>query len=62
MARLERDEPDLEEGVALYKEGSELAKACAKELENAKNEIKVVAGDLLAAFDLENGGEDGDEQ
>ena len=36
VERLERDELPLEEGVALFKEGLVLAKACREQLEKAR--------------------------
>ena len=49
--RLEDEDLPLEEGVALYKEGTALAKSCSEQLQRAKNEIKVVGEGLLESFD-----------
>ena len=49
---LERGELPLEEGVALFKEGLELARACGKQLEAARNEVKVVSDGLLREFEV----------
>lgn len=51
VERLERGDLPLEEGVALYKEGLELAKTCGKQLENARHEVKVVSEGLVKEFD-----------
>ena len=48
---LERGDQPLEEGVALYKEGLELVKACGKQLETARHEVKIVSDGLAREFD-----------
>ncbi|QGY38875.1 exodeoxyribonuclease VII small subunit [Pseudodesulfovibrio cashew] len=53
--KLERGDLPLEEGVALYKEGLTLAKACGRQLESARNEVKIVSEGLVKEFEaLEN--------
>jgi exodeoxyribonuclease VII small subunit len=47
---LERGELPLEEGLALYKEGLLLAGDCGRQLESAKNEVKLVQEGLLKEF------------
>lgn len=60
VEKLERGDQPLEEGVALYKEGLELVKACGKQLENARHEVTIVSQGLIKEFDaLEALGEDG---
>ncbi|WP_147822275.1 exodeoxyribonuclease VII small subunit [Salidesulfovibrio onnuriiensis] len=62
VERLERGELPLEQGVALYKEGLELAKGCGRQLENARHEVKVVSEGLLREFEALDGfGAEGDE-
>jgi exodeoxyribonuclease VII small subunit len=51
VERLERGDLPLEEGVALYKEGLELVKACGKQLETARHEVKLVSDGLVREFD-----------
>lgn len=51
VARLEDAGLPLEEGVALYKEGLALAKACAGQLAAARHEITVAGEGLVTAFD-----------
>jgi len=51
VGKLERGDLPLEEGVALYKEGLKLVKACGKQLENARHEVKVVSEGLIKEFD-----------
>lgn len=59
VEKLERGDLPLEEGVALYKEGLELVKACGKQLESARHEVKVVSEGLIREFDaLEAFGEE----
>jgi exodeoxyribonuclease VII small subunit len=47
---LERGDLPLEEGLALYKEGLELAGDCGRQLESAKNEVRLVQEGLLKEF------------
>ncbi|MDP3425803.1 MAG: exodeoxyribonuclease VII small subunit [Humidesulfovibrio sp.] len=47
---LERGELPLEEGLALYKEGLVLAGDCGRQLESARNEVKLVQEGLLKEF------------
>ncbi|WP_027180276.1 exodeoxyribonuclease VII small subunit [Maridesulfovibrio bastinii] len=48
---LERGDLPLEDGVSLFKEGLELARGCSVQLENARNEVKVVSDGLLKDFE-----------
>ncbi|ABB38999.1 Exonuclease VII small subunit [Oleidesulfovibrio alaskensis G20] len=52
VRRLETGELPLEEGVALYKEGLELAAGCRKRLQTARNDIKVFSDGVLKDFDM----------
>jgi exodeoxyribonuclease VII small subunit len=47
---LERGDQPLEQGLALYKEGLALAADCGRQLEGAKNEVKLVQEGLLKEF------------
>ena len=47
---LERGELPLEESLALYKEGLVLAGECGRQLEGARNEVKLVQDGLLKEF------------
>jgi exodeoxyribonuclease VII small subunit len=59
VEKLERGDLPLEEGVALYKEGLELVKACGKQLESARHEVKIVSEGLVREFEaLEALGDD----
>lgn len=59
--KLERGDLPLEDGVALYKEGLELAKSCGKQLETARHEVKIVSEGLVKEFEaLEALGADDD--
>ena len=54
---LERGDLPLEESLALYKEGLVLTGECGRQLESAKNEVKLVQDGLLkefAALDADN--------
>lgn len=54
VARLENEDLPLEAGVALFKEGVVLARACRKQLESAKNEVMVLSQGLLEPFEPED--------
>lgn len=59
VEKLERGDLPLEDGVALYKEGLELVKACGRQLENARHEVKIVSDGLVREFEaLEALGDD----
>lgn len=61
VERLESGDLPLEEGVALYKEGLALSKACSKQLQDARHEVKIVSEGLLKEFEaLEALGADDD--
>ncbi|OGR35949.1 MAG: exodeoxyribonuclease VII small subunit [Desulfovibrionales bacterium GWA2_65_9] len=47
---LERGDQPLEQGLALYKEGLVLAGDCGRQLESAKNEVKLVQEGLQREF------------
>lgn len=51
VAALETGEQPLDKGLALYKEGAALTKLCRAELENARNEIRIVTESGLAPFE-----------
>lgn len=57
---LERGAMPLEQGVALYKEGLTLAKACGKQLESARTEVKLVSEGLLREFEALESADGGD--
>nr|WP_155935521.1 exodeoxyribonuclease VII small subunit [Pseudodesulfovibrio alkaliphilus] len=49
--RLEQGDLPLEQGVALYKEGLALAQACGKQLETARQEVRIVSDGLVREFE-----------
>lgn len=57
---LEKGEVPLEQGIALFKEGSELAKFCRKQLQEAKHKVEVYSQGMLE--DFEAGESESDEQ
>ncbi len=59
VTRLESGDLPLEEGVALYREGLELTKACGAQLESARHDVKVLGDGLLKEFDALEAGEQG---
>jgi exodeoxyribonuclease VII small subunit len=59
VALLEAGALPLEEGIALYKEGMGLSKACREQLERARNEIQLCTESGLQAFEPENGADEG---
>jgi exodeoxyribonuclease VII small subunit len=48
---LEQGDLPLEEGVALYKEGLTLARACREQLQQARNDISVFSEGILKEFE-----------
>jgi exodeoxyribonuclease VII small subunit len=59
VEKLERGDLPLEDGVSLYKEGLKLSKACGKQLETARHDVKIVSEGLVKEFEsLEALGED----
>jgi len=62
--RLERGDLPLEQGVALYKEGLALAQACGKQLEAARQEVRLVSDGLVREFEALEAmaAEDGDDR
>lgn len=52
VEQLERGDLPLEEGLALYKEGLELARQCGRQLEAAQHEVKLVQDGLLQEFSV----------
>lgn len=59
VTALEAGEIPLEQGVALYKEGAELARACRGQLEQARNDIRIFSEGTLQPFDQETVENDG---
>ncbi len=57
---LERGELPLEESLALYKEGLALAGECGRQLESARNEVKIAQDGLLKEFAALERSTDGD--
>lgn len=57
VERLEQTDLPLEEGVALYKEGLQLAQACRQELEQARHEITIFQDGVLKEFQLREEGD-----
>lgn len=62
VADLERGELSLESGVALFKEGLGLAKACSVQLARARSEVTVVAEGLIKEFEAFQSEETGAEE
>lgn len=58
VEQLERGDQPLEKGVALYKEGIVLAKACREQLEKARNEIALFSEGALQPFGVSEDAED----
>ncbi|EGJ51270.1 exodeoxyribonuclease VII small subunit [Desulfocurvibacter africanus] len=57
VERLEQADLPLEEGVALYKEGLQLAQACRQELDRARHEITMYQDGVLMEFEPREGGD-----
>jgi exodeoxyribonuclease VII small subunit len=52
VRRMESGELSLDESIAAYRRGAELARYCQNRLANAELEIKRLEGDLLKPLDL----------
>lgn len=53
VRRLEDQELPLEEGLDLFKEGSELVQNCRKRLEQARHKIQIYSQGMLQDFSFE---------
>jgi exodeoxyribonuclease VII small subunit len=51
VRKLENQDLPLEEGLALFKEGSELAQSCRQSLEQAKHKIQIYSQGMLQDLD-----------
>ena len=60
VAKLENEDLPLETGVALFKDGVALSKACRKQLEAARNEVMICSKGLLEPFAADEAGQDTD--
>lgn len=56
VSQLEESDLPLEKGMALFKEGVDLAKSCRRQLLEAKNEVQVYVKGVLEDFDLDQPG------
>jgi exodeoxyribonuclease VII small subunit len=52
VRRMESGQLSLDESIAAYRRGGELARFCQTKLANAEQEIKRLEGDLLKPVDL----------
>ncbi len=52
VRRMESGQLSLDESIAAYRRGAELARFCQSKLANAEQEIKRLEGDLLKPLDL----------
>jgi exodeoxyribonuclease VII small subunit len=52
VRRMESGQLSLDESIAAYRRGAELARFCQTKLANAEQEIKRLEGDLLKPVDL----------
>ncbi|MFC3109807.1 exodeoxyribonuclease VII small subunit [Undibacterium arcticum] len=50
VADMEGGELPLEASVAAYKRGSELVKYCAQQLDKVESQVKVLEGEMLKPF------------
>ena len=51
VARLEEEQQPLDETLALYERGQELAKHCATLLEKAELKVKQLSGEEITSFE-----------
>lgn len=60
---LEKGDLPLEEGVALFQEGSKLAKSCREQLKQAKHKVQVYSNGMLEDFQAQDRDKDsGDDE
>ncbi len=52
VRRMESGQLSLDESIAAYRRGAELARFCQSKLANAEQEIKRLEGDLLKPMDI----------
>lgn len=52
VRRMESGQFSLDESIAAYRRGAELARFCQSQLANAEQEIKRLEGDLLKPLDI----------
>jgi exodeoxyribonuclease VII small subunit len=51
VTSLEQGDLPLEKGIALFKEGTELARSCRQQLKEARHKVQVYSQGLLQDFD-----------
>ena len=56
VAALETEEKPLEDALALFERGQELARHCAELLDRAELRVKQLSGTTITDFDQESGG------
>ncbi|MFP4035555.1 MAG: exodeoxyribonuclease VII small subunit [Desulfovermiculus sp.] len=54
VAQLEDENLPLEQGVALFEEGTVLAKSCREQIKKAKHKVQIYSQGLLQDLDLED--------
>lgn len=55
VAQLEDENLPLEQGVALFQEGTALAKSCREQIKDAKHKVQIYSQGLLQDLDHEEG-------
>lgn len=55
VAQMEAGELPLEASVAAYRRGSELVKYCSAQLDKVDNQVKILEGEMLKPFSVEEG-------
>ncbi len=58
VSRLEQGDLPLEKGIALFREGTELAKSCRKQLKEARHKVQVYSQGMLQDFEPQEPAED----
>jgi exodeoxyribonuclease VII small subunit len=54
VTQLEDENLPLEQGVALFEEGTVLAKSCREQIKKAKHKVQIYSQGLLQDLDLED--------
>jgi exodeoxyribonuclease VII small subunit len=62
VTQLENEDLPLEQGVALFQEGTALAKSCREQIKNAKHKVQIYSQGLLQDLELEDENPDADNE
>ncbi len=61
VAKMENGELSLEQSINAYRRGTELIRFCTTKLDKVEQQVRILDGDILKPFQLDNTGETKDE-